>query len=47
MEELGRYSKEYKRKLDDVGALGEIPEDLAVEVHLNQVSIMFDPYKYV
>nr|XP_011463004.1 PREDICTED: uncharacterized protein LOC101306516 isoform X1 [Fragaria vesca subsp. vesca] len=32
MEELGRYSKEYKRKLDDVGALGEIPEDLAVEV---------------
>ncbi|XP_050373990.1 uncharacterized protein LOC126791565 [Argentina anserina] len=32
MEELGCYSKEYKRKLDDVGALGEIPEDLAVEV---------------
>lgn len=33
MEELGRYSKEYKKRLDEVGALGEIPEDLAVEVH--------------
>lgn len=32
MEELGRYSKEYKKRLDEVGALGEIPEDLAVEV---------------
>lgn len=57
MEELGRYSKEYKKRLDEVGALGEIPEDLAVEVLsgccssvlLNQVSIhlMFDPYNYV
>ncbi|PRQ40619.1 putative ribosome maturation factor RimP [Rosa chinensis] len=32
MEDLGRYSKEYKKRLDEVGALGEIPEDLAVEV---------------
>lgn len=32
MEELESYSQEYKKKLDEVGALGEIPDDLALEV---------------
>lgn len=32
MEELEMYSQEYKLKLDEVGALGEIPDDLALEV---------------
>ncbi|KAL1317495.1 uncharacterized protein LOC107643698 isoform X3 [Arachis ipaensis] len=32
MEELERYNQEYKKRLDEVGALGEIPEDLALEV---------------
>ncbi|KAI4328567.1 hypothetical protein L6164_020909 [Bauhinia variegata] len=32
MEELESYSVEYKKRLDEVGALGEIPEDLALEV---------------
>lgn len=32
MEELESYSQEYKKKLDEVGELGEIPDDLALEV---------------
>ncbi|XP_057448089.1 uncharacterized protein LOC130739724 [Lotus japonicus] len=32
MEELEGYNQEYKKKLDEVGALGEIPDDLALEV---------------
>lgn len=32
MEELENYSQEYKKKLDEVGAQGEIPDDLALEV---------------
>ncbi|PQQ04548.1 uncharacterized protein Pyn_31570 [Prunus yedoensis var. nudiflora] len=32
MEELESYSQEYKKRLDEVGALGEIPENLALEV---------------
>ncbi|XP_044490512.1 uncharacterized protein LOC123214659 isoform X2 [Mangifera indica] len=32
MEELETYSQEYKKKLDEVGAQGEIPDDLALEV---------------
>ncbi|XP_061355676.1 uncharacterized protein LOC133300181 [Gastrolobium bilobum] len=32
MEELERYNQEYKKRLDEVGALGEIPDDLALEV---------------
>lgn len=32
MGELESYSQEYKKRLDEVGALGEIPENLALEV---------------
>lgn len=32
IEELERYNQEYKKRLDEVGALGEIPDDLALEV---------------
>ncbi|XP_015583332.2 uncharacterized protein LOC107262383 isoform X2 [Ricinus communis] len=32
MEELESYCQEYKKRLEEVGALGEIPEDLALEV---------------
>lgn len=32
MEELEGFSQDYKKKLDEVGALGEIPDDLALEV---------------
>ncbi|KAK4841262.1 hypothetical protein QYF36_001788 [Acer negundo] len=32
MEELESFSQEYKKRLDEVGALGEIPDDLALEV---------------
>lgn len=32
MEELESFSQEYKKRLDEVGALGEIPSDLALEV---------------
>ncbi|XP_031267652.1 uncharacterized protein LOC116126081 [Pistacia vera] len=32
IEELQNYSQEYKKKLDEVGAQGEIPDDLALEV---------------
>ncbi|KAF3431601.1 hypothetical protein FNV43_RR26332 [Rhamnella rubrinervis] len=32
MEELERYNQEYKNRLDEVGALGDIPDDLAIEV---------------
>ncbi|KAM7468466.1 hypothetical protein LguiB_016028 [Lonicera macranthoides] len=32
MEEIESYSREYKKRVDEVGALGEIPNDLALEV---------------
>ncbi|GER31868.1 ribosome maturation factor rimP [Striga asiatica] len=32
MEEIESFSREYKKKLDEVGARGEIPDDLALEV---------------
>ncbi|KAF5939491.1 hypothetical protein HYC85_023750 [Camellia sinensis] len=32
MEEIESYSHQYKKRLDEVGALGEIPDDLALEV---------------
>ncbi|KAK7407438.1 hypothetical protein VNO78_09361 [Psophocarpus tetragonolobus] len=32
MEELECYNQEYKKRLDEVGTLGEIPDDLALEV---------------
>ena len=32
MEEIESYSREYKKRIDEVGALGEIPNDLALEV---------------
>ncbi|CAJ1931880.1 unnamed protein product [Sphenostylis stenocarpa] len=32
IEELECYNKQYKKILDEVGALGEIPDDLAIEV---------------
>ncbi|KAH7569975.1 hypothetical protein JRO89_XS05G0027100 [Xanthoceras sorbifolium] len=32
MEELESFSQEYKKRLDEVGALGQIPDDLALEV---------------
>lgn len=32
MEELEKYCQEYRKRLDEVGAVGEIPDNLAVEV---------------
>lgn len=32
LEELESYSQEYKKRLDETGALGNIPDDLAFEV---------------
>ncbi|KAK6921890.1 hypothetical protein RJ641_012397 [Dillenia turbinata] len=32
VEELEGYSREYKKRLDEMGAKGDIPEDLALEV---------------
>ncbi|OIW02188.1 hypothetical protein TanjilG_02412 [Lupinus angustifolius] len=32
MEELERYNQEYRKRLDEVGALGEVPDDLGIEV---------------
>ena len=32
MEEIESYNQEYKRRLDEIGALGEIPHNLAIEV---------------
>jgi len=32
MEELDSYNQEFKKRLDEVGALGEIPDDLGLEV---------------
>ncbi|KAM7273924.1 hypothetical protein ACFE04_028588 [Oxalis oulophora] len=32
MDELENYSQQYKKRLDEVGALGELPDDLALEV---------------
>ncbi|XP_038891543.1 uncharacterized protein LOC120080930 [Benincasa hispida] len=32
LEELESYSQEYKKRLDETGALGNIPDDLALEV---------------
>ncbi|KAK7274981.1 hypothetical protein RIF29_16085 [Crotalaria pallida] len=32
MEELERYNQEYKKRLDEVRALGEIPDDLGIEI---------------
>lgn len=47
MEELERYSQEYKKRLDEVGTLGEIPDNLALEVILGTLlfcsnGILFD-----
>lgn len=32
MEELESYNHEYKKKLDEAGELGQIPDNLALEV---------------
>lgn len=32
MEELESYSQEYKKRLDEAGERGEIPDNLALEV---------------
>ncbi|KAJ0675604.1 hypothetical protein HanOQP8_Chr12g0452941 [Helianthus annuus] len=32
MEDIQSYSHEYKKKLDEAGAVGDIPSDLAIEV---------------
>lgn len=32
MDEIESYSRQYKKRLDEVGASGEIPDDLALEV---------------
>lgn len=32
MEELDSYNQKFKKRLDEVGALGEIPDDLGLEV---------------
>ncbi|CAI9785302.1 unnamed protein product [Fraxinus pennsylvanica] len=32
MEEIESFSRQYKKRLDEVGATGEIPDDLALEV---------------
>lgn len=39
MEELDSYSKEYKKRLDETGALGNIPDDLALEVIIDRLTI--------
>lgn len=38
MEELECYNQEFKKRLDEVGALGEIPDDLALEVMRNRLT---------
>jgi len=40
MEELECYNKKYKERLDEVGALGEIPDDLALEVIMEPCPIL-------
>lgn len=32
MEEIENFSRQYKKRLEEVGAEGEIPDDLALEV---------------
>jgi hypothetical protein len=32
MDELESYNQEFKKRLDEIGALGDIPDDLALEV---------------
>lgn len=32
IDEIESFSKQYKTKLDEIGATGEIPDDLALEV---------------
>lgn len=32
MEEIESYSREYKKKLEEIGASGDIPSNLALEV---------------
>lgn len=32
MDEMEEFSRQYKKRLDEAGALGKIPEDLAIEV---------------
>lgn len=41
MEELESYNREYKKRLDEVGALGEIPDDLGLEVNASLASCSF------
>lgn len=49
MEEIESFSRQYKAKLDEAGAKGDIPEDLALEViHCCQrkFSLLF-PLRYI
>jgi ribosome maturation factor RimP len=32
MDEIASYNREYKKRIDEVGELGEIPNDLAIEI---------------
>lgn len=38
MEELENYSEEFKKRLDEVGELGKVPTNLALEVSNGKLS---------
>lgn len=39
MEEIESYNQEYKKRLDEIGELGEIPNNLAIEVTGNLATV--------
>lgn len=39
MDEMEEFSRQYKKKLDEAGALGKIPDDLALEVTVKTVAV--------
>lgn len=40
MEALENYNREYKKRLDEVAALGEIPDDLGLDVNELLASVL-------
>lgn len=38
---MEEFSRQYKKKLDEAGALGKIPDDLALEVTVKTVVVFF------
>ncbi|CAA2955618.1 Hypothetical predicted protein [Olea europaea subsp. europaea] len=47
MEEIESFSRQYKKRLDEVGAREEIPDDLALEVISLKLIHGFQGYKYM